>query len=651
MTKIGTVELIATIDTKQYTSGADTIESTNKKLNTSVENVDKRSKGSFKSFASNASSSFNSVASSIAALAKASAALIVGGAFGVGAFVKQASELQGIRASFEAMTGSAGEATKVLKQLNKFSFETAFSSADINAAARAFLSSGVAVKDLGKLMQQAGDIAGATGADLGRLILPLSQSISNGKLDLENFYQIADSGAGKLGQVIREKLAKQGFGSLTEANEAGLDTLKLLLDTMKEVTKQGGFAFQGAIKQSKTFDGQMSNLQETIGNVGLEVLGVNKATGEIDPKGVFARLSKAVQDATKWLNDNKEAIKDVANFMIENFIPIISSIAAAFIAAKVAAVGFAIATSPVSAAFLILAGIVAAVVAAVTFLQVKFQFFTKLFDQIVKKAQPFIDIFRIHILPVLKEIAAFVGGVFKTAFDEISKAFQQLMTALEPIMPQLKILAKFVIVGLLIPLISLIAVITAVTAAIVGIVTAWAFVVGKVSSFIGYLIKSTTGFRDKLVALFKNVGATIGNAIANTVKTAVNFILKRAVGLINGFIDAINGVVGTINKIPGVKVNKVSRLPIPQLATGGIVEPRRGGVLANIAEGGEAEAVIPLSKLDSMLNKQSPVQSGPQAIVKIPEQSSNDYRQGAINTINAYNDYLRSKGLPQIGIA
>jgi hypothetical protein len=40
---------------------------------------------------------------------------------------------------------------------------------------------------------------------------------------------------------------------------------------------------------------------------------------------------------------------------------------------------------------------------------------------------------------------------------------------------------------------------------------------------------------------------------------------------------------------------------VPQLAQGGIVRARTGGTLALVGEGGEHEAVIPLSRLERML--------------------------------------------------
>ncbi|MFE7572424.1 hypothetical protein ACFU76_36720 [Streptomyces sp. NPDC057539] len=45
----------------------------------------------------------------------------------------------------------------------------------------------------------------------------------------------------------------------------------------------------------------------------------------------------------------------------------------------------------------------------------------------------------------------------------------------------------------------------------------------------------------------------------------------------------------------------IPQIPVPRLAEGGIVQPRSGGTLALVAEAGEPEAVIPLSKLGGMV--------------------------------------------------
>jgi tape measure domain-containing protein len=62
----------------------------------------------------------------------------------------------------------------------------------------------------------------------------------------------------------------------------------------------------------------------------------------------------------------------------------------------------------------------------------------------------------------------------------------------------------------------------------------------------------------------------------------------------------VAGIVGASGLAQVAAVNAAKPKP-PRLAEGGIVKPRAGGVQAIVAEAGEAEAVIPLSKLDRML--------------------------------------------------
>lgn len=101
-----------------------------------------------------------------------------------------------------------------------------------------------------------------------------------------------------------------------------------------------------------------------------------------------------------------------------------------------------------------------------------------------------------------------------------------------------------------------------------------------------------SGVWNSVTGIFKSAGMAIGNAISGAVKTAVNFVLSKAIGIINGFIGAINAVIGVINKIPGVSLSKISKLGVPQLERGGVLAKGQVGLL----EGNGAEAVVPLDQ-------------------------------------------------------
>jgi hypothetical protein len=163
---------------------------------------------------------------------------------------------------------------------------------------------------------------------------------------------------------------------------------------------------------------------------------------------------------------------------------------------------------------------------------------------------------------------------------------------------------------------------------IVKVITLIAFLVAAVVLLVDWLVKLYGGW-DKLfkdiatwlanfVIGFRNAINAIGGFFAavfeglgNIAKGALNGILGFIEGYINFLISGVNGLLRRINILLAagnavginVQVPLIDTIKIPRLAEGGIVMPRPGGVLANIAEGGQAEAVIPLDRLGSMTGK------------------------------------------------
>ena len=102
---------------------------------------------------------------------------------------------------------------------------------------------------------------------------------------------------------------------------------------------------------------------------------------------------------------------------------------------------------------------------------------------------------------------------------------------------------------------------------------------------------------NKTVAIFKNIGSAIGNAVSFAFKTAINGALSLVENVLNTPIRAINSLLSIINAVPGVNIPKLTELRLPRLASGGIVNNPGRGVVMNGYVAGEAgrEGVIPLT--------------------------------------------------------
>lgn len=108
------------------------------------------------------------------------------------------------------------------------------------------------------------------------------------------------------------------------------------------------------------------------------------------------------------------------------------------------------------------------------------------------------------------------------------------------------------------------------------------------------LVQPWNNFWDAIGGKVSAVWQGIKNAVKSGINSVINFI-NSGIGQLNKFqVNIPKGVPIVGGKHVGLNIPK-----IPTLATGGIAT---GPTLAEIGEGGEPEAVVPLTKLSNMLN-------------------------------------------------
>jgi len=153
-------------------------------------------------------------------------------------------------------------------------------------------------------------------------------------------------------------------------------------------------------------------------------------------------------------------------------------------------------------------------------------------------------------------------------------------------------------------------------------------VITPLVGFFSPIVEKVSGFFTTLwgniVTVWGAVGAWFGEHVATPIKNAfqvvsdfvkgifngligfVEGMINRIIGAINGFIGGFSGIVGKAAEFIGVDWGGISTIPevsLPRLATGGIAT---AATLAMVGEGGEPEAILPLSKLADLLDKWNP---------------------------------------------
>ncbi|SDP33049.1 tape measure domain-containing protein [Arthrobacter sp. ok909] len=227
----------------------------------------------------------------------ASAGLLTVMGLGTKAALDQASAYQQNRVAFETMLGSADRARTLLKQVSDFAAATPFQLPDVVEGAKKLLAFGVAGDDVISTFRTMGNIAAGVGTDkLPFLINVFGQVKSAGRLMSQDLLQFTSAGV-----PIIDLLA-QHFGTTTEKvrdmvqnGQVGFADLKTSLELLGGPAGKWGDLMD---KQSKTFGGTLSNVQDQLGRVLRQAVGIGP-DGDIRQGSLF---DVATKGATLLLN-------------------------------------------------------------------------------------------------------------------------------------------------------------------------------------------------------------------------------------------------------------------------------------------------------------------------------------------------------------
>jgi tape measure domain-containing protein len=176
--------------------------------------------------------------------------------------IQNAVMLEDMSVGFEVLTGSAEKASQVVEQLVEFSASTPFQIQGLQKTASQLLAFGFSSDQLIDKMQKIGDVAAATNRPIEEIGFIFGQISSAGKLTGERLLQLQERGIPILASLAKEFNTTEG--AVREMVTKGKIDFATFENAFNKLSEEGGMAFEGMIKRSKTFSGLMSTLSDNL---------------------------------------------------------------------------------------------------------------------------------------------------------------------------------------------------------------------------------------------------------------------------------------------------------------------------------------------------------------------------------------------------
>lgn len=179
-----------------------------------------------------------------------------------GSIFNTRSQFQQLEISFNTMLGSADKSKQLMDELIQTAAHTPFDMSSITGGAKQLLAYGTEAKDVNKTLVQLGDIASGLNIPLGDLVYLYGTTVSQGRMftmDLRQFMGRGVPLAEELGKILHQNTTE-----VQESVSKGKVTSDIFKEAIANMTQAGG-RFGGLMEQqSKTWEGQWSNIGDSI---------------------------------------------------------------------------------------------------------------------------------------------------------------------------------------------------------------------------------------------------------------------------------------------------------------------------------------------------------------------------------------------------
>ncbi|MGQ4533372.1 phage tail protein [Dermabacteraceae bacterium P13138] len=244
--------------------------------------------------------------------------------------VQYNATMESYTASFTTMLGDEAKAHKLVADLKAKAASTPYGMQDLADATRTLMSFGISAQDAQKYMGMLGDVAQGDKEKFSSLSLAFAQVSSAGKLTGQDLMQMINAGFNPLEEISRK--TGKSIGELKEEMSKGAISAEMVAEAFESATAEGG-RFYGAMEnQSKTFNGQLSTLQDGVANLKGQLAGglTEMLSGSLMPMvngwvsalseafekdgvdGLITALGQVIQEALAFISEQLPAFLDAA---------------------------------------------------------------------------------------------------------------------------------------------------------------------------------------------------------------------------------------------------------------------------------------------------------------------------------------------------
>lgn len=176
--------------------------------------------------------------------------------------VEYNAQMQSYQTAFETMLGDAEKAQQLTENLKTLAAKTPLAMTDLADASQILLAFGSSAEQLPDQLKRLGDVAQGNAQKLGTMATAFGRIQSNGYASLEEINMMIDQGFNPLNIIAAQ--TGETMAEVRQRVSDGEVSFEELSEALRIATDEGGQFFNAMENQSKTFDGQMSTLQDNI---------------------------------------------------------------------------------------------------------------------------------------------------------------------------------------------------------------------------------------------------------------------------------------------------------------------------------------------------------------------------------------------------